>query len=155
MTAPHPETVLLINAAVTLYMVGVIWLVQLVLYPLKDRIDAGQFVEYQQFSTSRTTWVVAPPMLIEAATSLHLCAFKPEQVPGWLIWTGLALVLVNWVSTAALQVPCHDALARGFDAATHRRLVSTNWIRTIAWTLRGVLTLSMLWSVHSPKATTI
>ena len=33
---------------------------------------------------------------------------------------------------------------QGFDAAVHRRLVRTNWIRTVGWTLRGALAVAML-----------
>ena len=42
------------------------------------------------------------------------------------------------------SVPMHERLGRGFDPAAHRRLVATNWIRTIAWTARGALVLWML-----------
>lgn len=150
---PAPELVLLVNAAATVYMVGVIWIVQLVHYPLKACIDRAEFTTYQQRATARITWVVGPPMLIEAATALYLCAFPPEAVPGWTLWTALALVFVVWISTATLQVPCHNALARGFDAATHRRLVRTNWIRTTAWTLRGALCGWMLWIAMTAGAT--
>jgi hypothetical protein len=50
-----------------------------------------------------------------------------------------------WASTFLLQVPCHLRLSAGWDAATHRFLVDSNWIRTIAWTLRLVLAVAMLW----------
>jgi len=40
-------------------------------------------------------------------------------------------------------VPLHGRLARGFDAIAHRRLVSTNWVRTGGWSVRGVLALLM------------
>jgi hypothetical protein len=43
-----------------------------------------------------------------------------------------------------LQVPLHTRLARGFDPAAHRQLVRTNWLRTLAWTLRALLLLPAL-----------
>jgi hypothetical protein len=43
----------------------------------------------------------------------------------------------------ALQVPAHGVLAEGFDADAHRRLVASNWIRTIAWTARSLLLLAL------------
>ena len=49
-----------------------------------------------------------------------------------------------WLSTFALQVPRHDELRGGFDARAHEQLVGTNWIRTVLWTLRGVVCLWML-----------
>jgi hypothetical protein len=43
-----------------------------------------------------------------------------------------------------LQVPLHQKLSSGFDAAVHRRLVATNWWRTVGWTLRGVCLLLVM-----------
>ena len=58
---------------------------------------------------------------------------------------GLILVLIIWASTFFVQVPLHEKLAAAFDAKVQQRLVLTNWIRTIAWTLRGALVLWMTW----------
>jgi hypothetical protein len=51
----------------------------------------------------------------------------------------LGLIGVNWLSTAIVQVPLHRRLEQGFEAGAHGRLVATNWVRTGAWTARGVL----------------
>jgi hypothetical protein len=83
-------------------------------------------------------------MLVELAAALWLAAVRPAGVPAWMAWTGLALVAAIWLSTAAIQVPCHAKLAAGFDAEVHARLVSSNWIRTVAWTARGLLALAMI-----------
>jgi hypothetical protein len=56
----------------------------------------------------------------------------------------LALVLVIWATTGLVQVPLHARLTQGFDAAAHRRLVATNWVRTAAWALRAGLVCWML-----------
>ena len=38
----------------------------------------------------------------------------------------------------------HQRLLAGFDADVHARLVGTNWLRTFAWTARGVVALAMI-----------
>jgi hypothetical protein len=43
-----------------------------------------------------------------------------------------------------LQVPAHEGLSQRFDPDLTRRLVRTNWIRTIGWTARGVLAVVMV-----------
>ena len=48
------------------------------------------------------------------------------------------------LSTVLLQVPLHARLAAGHDEHAARRLVATNWIRTAAWTSRGVM-LGLVW----------
>ena len=64
---------------------------------------------------------------------------------------GLALLAAVWMSTALLQVPCHRKLAHGFDSDIVRRLVATNWIRTVCWTLRLLVALALL-SVTATRA---
>jgi hypothetical protein len=129
------------NLAATLAMVGAIWIVQVVHYPLFGGVGADGFPAYETEHSRRITYVVAPLMLVEAATSALLLWRRPEAVTAWAAWTGAALVLVIWASTFLLQVPMHEVLTRGFDRDAHARLVATNWIRTIAWTARGALVL--------------
>jgi hypothetical protein len=135
------KTLLILHAASSWMMVGVIWFVQVVHYPLMSRADRVRFPEFAAAHSRRTTWIVAPPMLIEAATAAILAFRPPPGVPAFSAWFGLGLVGIIWVSTAALQVPRHRDLADGFDPRAHRRLVATNWIRTLAWTGRGILIL--------------
>jgi hypothetical protein len=127
----------------TLYMVGVIWYVQLVHYPLMAHVGDGLFVGYHGRHTRRTGWVVVGPMLVEAATATVLLWPGIDSVPRPLAVAGFLLVAAIWISTFAIQVPLHRCLARGFDADTHRRLVRTNWIRTVLWSARGGLAIAI------------
>lgn len=127
---------LLANAASTWAMVGVIWFVQLVHYPLFPAYAGDNFRPTMAEHQRRTFRVVFPLMLTELATSLAL----PAVVGGWRPWAGLACVGVWGFSTLLVQVPLHERLARdGFDPAVHRRLVRSNRVRTAAWTLHGGL----------------
>lgn len=141
-----PRLLLLLNFAATLFMIGVIWFVQVVHYPLFAKAGSTDFRAYEQRHTLLTTWVVAPPMLVEGITTLLLFWFRPTGVSTWQLWIGLALVAVIWLSTSLVQVPCHNVLSQGFDPVVHQRLVRTNWIRTAAWSLRGLLILLMAMS---------
>jgi hypothetical protein len=134
---------LLAHLAATLYMVGVIWFVQVVHYPLFSRVGPEKFSLYSKAHSRLTTYVVGPPMLAEAATALLLVFRRPEGVPLAAALTGLALVVVVWLSTALLQVPCHTTLRSGFDRRAWSGLVLSNWVRTVAWSARGGLVLWM------------
>jgi hypothetical protein len=48
------------------------------------------------------------------------------------------------VVTVVASVPAHRALGDGFDASAHARLVTTNWLRTVAWTAHGGVAIGML-----------
>jgi hypothetical protein len=131
----NPEILLLVHAAATWAMVGLIWFVQIVHYALFPEVGAAGFARYEDLHTRRTTLVVLPLMAAEAAAALALLATLGDA---WT-WTGAGLLALVWASTAVLQVPCHGRLARGFDASTARRLVRTNWIRTLGWSGRGLV----------------
>ncbi|TWU31328.1 hypothetical protein [Novipirellula artificiosorum] len=151
-TLPFSILLLIINLVATLYMVGLIWMVQIVHYPLFNGVGEGSFIAYQKRHQFLITLIVGPPMLIEAFSSLLLVWNPPTGVNNWMILAGVGLLLVIWISTAAIQVPCHNKLLRGFDQATHHRLVRSNWIRTAAWTARGGFVVWML--VHVLSAST-
>jgi hypothetical protein len=133
----------LANLFATLTMFGVIWVVQLVHYPLFANVGADGFGAYEAAHKVRITYVVFPAMLLELGTAVALVWLRPDAVPPWMVWLGLALVGVVWLSTALVQVPLHTTLSAGFDGDAHARLVATNWVRTLAWTLRAGLTLWM------------
>ena len=136
--------------AATLYMVGVIWMVQLVHYPLYNRVGREAFPDYETRHNDGMTLVVGPAMLVEAATVALLALLPSSRVPTSSAWWGAGLLAIIWLSTALLQVPCHNRLVNGFDQATYERLVQSNWIRTIAWTLRGALAMWMVWRQQPP-----
>lgn len=146
MNDPIIRLLLLAQVGSSLFMLGLIWFVQVVHYPLFACVDRASFSLYEQRHTALTTWVVGPPMLIEGATAMFLTWFRPPSVPSWSLWMGMALLAVIWLSTALVQVPCHKFLSHRFDPIVHRRLVWTNWLRTSAWSLRGILVLWMVWS---------
>ena len=125
-------------------MTGLIWFVQIVHYPLTGSVGADALATYQAQHMRRTSWVVGPPMLVEASTSAWLLLQRPHGVPAWIPWVGMGLLAVVWMSTALLQVPAHNRLLSGPAAEAVPRLVATNWIRTIGWTVRAGLALWML-----------
>lgn len=129
---------LALNLASTLFLCGLIWFVQVVHYPLFGLVGVEAFGRYAGAHQSRTSLVVIVPMLAELVSAVWLCFGSPQPL---LTGAALALVGVIWISTFLLQVPQHDVLARAFDGRAHTRLVRTNWIRTVAWSIRAVLML--------------
>ncbi len=136
---------MLVQAASTLAMFGVIWFVQVVHYPLFARVGQAGFRAYAASHANRTTVVVMPLMVAELLTAIALVIplLRPGSVNGMESWIGLGLVGVLLVSTGLIQVPLHNALQQGYTPELAARLVATNWVRTAAWSLRAGLV--MLW----------
>jgi hypothetical protein len=135
---------LILQAFATCAMTGVIWFVQVVHYPLFAGVGAEGYAGYQDAHMRLTTRVVAPLMLLEAATAVWLVFDRPAAVSPAAAWTGLGLLAIIWVATAFLAVPRHEALRHAFDPRVHAGLVATNWVRTLAWTGRSALVLYLV-----------
>ena len=128
------NTLIATHAAATWALVGLIWMVQLVHYPLFAKVGVEQFRHYHALHSRQMTWIVAPLMLVELVTAVLSVAGGRREL--WLLLSLLPLAFV-WLATWRVQIPLHHKLSAAFDPETHRRLVSTNWWRTGAWTLRG------------------
>lgn len=142
MTPTLAEAVLWAHAISSGGMFGVIWFVQVVHYPLFARVGADAFAAYESTHQSRTSIIVAPLMLAQAA-----CALSVWVIPGTAAWwapTATLLTAATWALTFLVSVPLHARLSGGFDARAVRLLVLTNWPRTAAWTAHFVVSLWML-----------
>ena len=139
--------VLVLHVATTMFMVGLIWLVQIVHYPLFAYVGDNIFLVYHQRHTQWITTIVAPLMLLELATGLLLW-FKTPFHPFWILNTlGIAVV---WGSTALWQVPLHNQLTQVDGVvrlALIQQLVASNWLRTIVWSLRGAFQIGWLFKM--------
>lgn len=134
--------ILLIHFIATWYMVGLIWFVQLVHYPLFSKVDQQSHCAYHKAHVFWTTWAVGPAMLTELFFSIAL--YYHPRLPSLLTLSNLGLLGLIWLSTATLQVPCHERLSTGFEARIHRTLVFSNWIRTVGWSVKGGLALYLI-----------
>ena len=133
----------LLNISSTWFMVGLIWLIQIVHYPLFKFVGKNEFQTYHIWHSVVITPLVGTVMLIELISSILLVVFPPKNVSLTIPIIGVILVFIIWTSTAFLQIPQHNALANAYELESHNILVQTNWIRTIAWSMRGFLLLYM------------
>jgi uncharacterized membrane protein len=132
-----------VNLAATWWMTGLIWLVQVVHYPLFEKVGTAEFTAYHHFHTRMITFVVLPPMLLELVCSAILSWDCPRGASKRLAWLGLGCVLLVWGITWFFSIPEHERLAQNRDYKAYQRLVETNWIRVIAWTIHACILLVM------------
>lgn len=116
-------------------MTGIVWFVQINHYPLFLEAGKGNFSEYEKQHALKAGRVIAPVMVAEALSTLWLAVFHCST----LHLIGAVLLAAIWASTFFVQVPLHQKLSEGFDAALVKKLIRTNWLRTFAWTLRASL----------------
>ncbi|MEM9828767.1 MAG: hypothetical protein AAF958_19430 [Planctomycetota bacterium] len=145
----------ILNCIATWYMVGLIWMVQVVHYNLMDRVGTEGFATYETEHSRLITPIVAIPMLIELLTAAVLLWQRPTGFPLAAAWVGFGCVILLWLSTAFLQVPYHGQLTQGFSQSAYEGLVRTNWIRTVLWSFRGAMLAYFLYQVLTNNTQTI
>ena len=128
-------------------MFGVIWIVQVVHYPLMRFVSGEQFARFETAHRVRISWVVGPLMAVEGLCVLAFLFAPPAGLSWWLPWAGAAAEAVAIGTTVFVSAPLHERLNARFDAATLDRLVVTNWIRTVAWSARAAVAIAILIAV--------
>ena len=134
-----------LHAFSTFALFGLIWTVQLLVYPQFRNVSAGSWELYHSFHMQWITPVVGPLMLLEVGTIALLILNGALSSGSWLAWVaGPLLIGMIWASTALVSVPLHHELQSGYSAETIDQLVRTNWIRTLLWSLRAAWVASVL-----------
>jgi len=128
-------------------MTGLVWFVHAVHYPMFATVARGgedRWREYEREHLRRSGLVIPPIMLTEAVAAVALLFVLVDDRSTSVAWVGLLLLAFVWISTFAGAVPMHARLEQGFDAASHRRLMRQNLLRSLAWTARSAVALLLL-----------
>lgn len=131
----------LIQLVVTWVVVGIMWFLQVVHYPLYRKITEG-FVEYERAHIRRAALLIGPIMLIEVITAILLIGASTEGTLTKLAGANLILLILIWLSTFLFQLNQHQKLSVRFSLKIVQRLIRCNWIRTLLWTLKGLVMVS-------------
>ncbi len=135
---------LVANLCVTSVMFGVIWVIQLVHYPLFEGIEGETFLNWHSFHSRNISLIVAPMMVGELGLSLWLLLSQRDLVSGILF----GLTVAIWISTFTLSVPIHNRLgrtelSREEQGRLARRLVVTNWPRTLIYSIKFLILIAV------------
>jgi hypothetical protein len=135
---------LVLHLAAVWFCVGLVWVVQVLVYPGFRGADRAGWREHHDRHTRQMAWTVSGPWAVQGATCAVLLGWRPDGVPFWAAalagLCGAATVAV----TVGVSVPCHRRLSVAYDDAVLDRLVRTNWYRTAAWTAGGVVAVAMV-----------
>ena len=128
-------TLLIIQFFSSFWMFSIIWFVQIVHYPLFLNVPKPSRIIFAQNHQQLISFIVMPAMLIELVTLTYITFTKPTLI--WVIC--FILLSLIWGSTFFLQVPCHNQCLINPTNVVIKRLINTNWIRTICWSLKTII----------------
>lgn len=138
------ELIVIAHLAATWLLVGVIWTIQLVHYPSFSSIATETYATFQDRHMRSMGQLIGLPWLVEGICVLALFAFAPDTQTRVIATIGGLLEAVIIGVTIGWAIPAHTALTAGFDPVAHRTLLRWNWVRTIAWTARGVIAVVLV-----------
>lgn len=124
-----------LNLIITFSLIVLIWFIQILHYPFFEYISDERFTTSMVFHQRMISMIVIPLMLSEVVVMIALLSMNPK-IQNYI---SCICLLGIWMSTFFLQVPLHQKLCTGKNQATIQRLVKTNWLRTILWTLKGLI----------------
>jgi len=137
----YVRPLLIIHLTSSLFMVGLIWTIHTVHYPLFAHVGESTYVAFQSEHVNRIGKLLFLPWLTEGLTlvGILLLAFFGQhrnlRVPAFLNGIGMAIALII---SGFWSAPAHGKLANGFNKDVHDRLMTANLVRTLAWTLCGI-----------------
>jgi hypothetical protein len=137
----NSRTLIVIHAAATMFMVGLIWTIHYVHYPLFAYVGESTYSSFQAAHVERIGKLLFVPWLTEGITLIGVLALaflgghKVLRVQAFINGAAMAVVLVI---SGFWSAPAHAKLADGFDKSIHDQLMTVNLIRAIAWTVCGI-----------------
>tara|TARA_B100000085_G_scaffold37956_1_gene31081 strand:+ start:1517 stop:2071 length:555 start_codon:yes stop_codon:yes gene_type:complete len=134
-----------VHAAATMAMVGLIWTVQVVHYPLFESVGAEAYPNYQSRHIDRIGAVLVVPWGLEGLSIVALLVLARERTMRVLAVAGAALMGLILLVTMIWAAPVHGELLDGFDPEQHDTLMVSNLVRTLLWTARGGVAMAMVW----------
>jgi len=142
---------MLLWAALVFWVLGQIWLVQTVIYPLFAKVGAAEYVRYHSFYTRRIPLVVIVQGFATFLLPIPLAIGGPP-VPAWMSAGNIGAGIVGLLVTVLLEIPRHNLLeGRGKDDQTIAELIRYNWPRTASITAQAFITALMVRHVFAAE----
>jgi hypothetical protein len=139
---PFARWILLAYLALSLYGTGMSWVLQLMHYPLYHEVGPAEFSRYIQLNNQRAVVPAILPALMTFAVSLLMVGRRLAIMPAVVAVSAVLLNVAVLVSTAVWQGRLHGELAlAGKSERAINLLVTTNWIRTAAFSIQAVLAI--------------
>lgn len=127
---------ILYNLLISIFMFSVILMTQIVNYPLFSNISQNQLINYHSSYVKKISYIVIPAMSSEIVVALFLFYYHNS----FLTISSLSVIILIFISTMYIQVPIHNKISKDLI----KKLILTNWIRTILWLLKSIISVKLL-----------
>jgi hypothetical protein len=141
-----PPWLLLVQLALSFYMVGCIWLTQVSNYPLWAYVGPAEYHDYHVAWWHSIWGVIFVPGGLVTLCALAMILFRPAGISPRAVWLGVALQVLTYGLTAVWWAPLMarlEATSGPVYGPMYQQLLITHWGRVALVTAYGVLVLWM------------
>ena len=145
------KLLLLLNLALSFYLVGAIWAVEIDIFRSWKLIDPRDFRTVQSVHWRKLPYWVFAPLALALLGSISLVWSHPKMSPPWAVWGNLGAQVAAHLLTAFFWGPWQAQLSKdalGPASPYLLKILATHWIRTLlinayafillAWTIRSL-----------------
>jgi|SRR5579863_10167521 len=130
----NPCVLLLLNLALSFYLVGTIWGQEVDIYRSWTLVDPRAFHRVQAVHWRKLPYRIFTPLGIGPGRVNRSQLVPPEASPNWAIWGNLGCQLASHLLAALYGGPWQAKLAnddRGPASTYLAKFLATHWIRTL------------------------
>jgi len=131
---------ILLNIFVSTFMLSLILITQIVNYPLFLKVNFSNLETYHSDYVKRISLIVMPFMMLELLVALLLLIYLESLQSIFSI----ILLIAIFLSTYFIQVPIHSKITNNTNTLILKKLINTNWLRTIPWFLKCIISFNIL-----------
>lgn len=122
------------------YCAGSMSVLQLQHFALYPHVGRESFKDYVLANNKAAVLPAILPAVVLTVVTVILLFIRPDYMSQGIVLLSLALNLINLASSFLWQARLHAQLAQvGYDEALIDRLIKTNWIRTAALFVQGLV----------------
>ena len=146
----NPNIFLLLNLALSFYLVGAIWAHEIDIFRSWKFIVAKDFATFQSVHWRKVPYWIFTPLALALIGSMALIWYHPQASPSWAIWGNLACQLTSHLLTAIYWGRWQAKLSndeRGPASPYLAKILRTHWIRTLLINTYALILLA--WAIHA------
>lgn len=116
----------------------------LLVYPSRAIVGEREFVAYHALLEDAILPVSVLPFVLITIQNVFLLWFRPASVEKGLVVVSLCCLLLDWISSAFVQIPMNLRLNQGKDLALIQQVMETNWSRLFLESTQAFVVVVMM-----------
>jgi hypothetical protein len=126
------------------YSYGTAMMDYFLVYPSRLIVGENEFVAYHALLENMIIPISVLPFLVITLLNFLLLWYRPAFVSGRLLWFSFVCLILDWLSSALLQIPMNLELNHGKNLKLIQHVMDTNWGRVILESAQFIIVLVML-----------